>query len=165
MVDVDGHEGLFAIVDGAADDTVYRMVVNADCDYFCLYAGVLEPELAEVAPYLVQLTPDSQFMRWLIEEGWSHNWFVLLVSSVDLVALRRHFRKFLMVEDDLDRPMYFRYYDPRVMRTFLPTCNQNELDEFFGGFLDYIVESEDGTALIFYSLTAGNLKSELVPLL
>ena len=49
-----------------------------------------------------------------------------------LEELRRHFRKFLKVEDPKGKSLIFRYYDPRVLRVYLPTCNAMELQTVFG---------------------------------
>jgi len=46
--------------------------------------------------------------------------------------MRQHFRRFITVHDESGKPLLFRYYDPRVLRTFLPTCNAKELAEIFG---------------------------------
>jgi hypothetical protein len=39
-----------------------------------------------------------------------------------------------------------------VLCTFLPTCREDELREFFGPIDRWIAETEDGTALTIFSL-------------
>ena len=38
--------------------------------------------------------------------------------------------------------MIFRFYDPRVLRKFLPTCNADELQTFFGKVETFFAEDE-----------------------
>jgi hypothetical protein len=51
----------------------------------------------------------------------------------------------------------FRYYDPRVLRTYLPTCSQQDLGEFFGPVLNYVVEGEDPAELLRFQFAGGKL--------
>jgi hypothetical protein len=57
-------------------------------------------------------------------------------------ALRNHFRSFLRVPDETGRSLYFRYYDPRVRRDFLPESNSDELKTVFGPVISFLVEGE-----------------------
>ena len=59
-----------------------------------------------------------------------------------------HLRKIFIVEDDEGQEYFFRYYDPRVLRTFLPTCSKCQLDEFFGPIEVAICESSDGRSIL-----------------
>lgn len=68
-------------------------------------------------------------------------------SVVDLPTLRRHFRRFLRVKGPDDRILYFRFYDPRVMSVFLPTCQPEDLGVIFGSLHGYFCESE-GTGML-----------------
>lgn len=43
----------------------------------------------------------------------------------------------------------FRYYDPRVLRVYLPTCRPDELRTVFGPIRSYLVEGEDGSLIEF----------------
>jgi hypothetical protein len=45
--------------------------------------------------------------------------------------VRRHLRRFLMVEAEGDRQrMFFRFYDPRVMRTFAEVITPEQRVDF-----------------------------------
>jgi len=56
--------------------------------------------------------------------------------------------------------MLFRYYDPRVLRIYLPTCNAGELSTIFGPITGYIVEDADPWTLLRFSLDSGSLSKE-----
>ena len=57
----------------------------------------------------------------------------------------RHFRQFLRVRDEAGREFFFRFYDPRVLRVYLPTCNSEELRTFFGPVELFSMEGERRT--------------------
>jgi hypothetical protein len=52
-------------------------------------------------------------------EGWGKRWGIYLTSREKFVEVRRHFRRFLMVEfEETREQVYFRFYDPWVMGAF-----------------------------------------------
>jgi hypothetical protein len=124
---------IWMILDCARDQKqIFRFILGCHLDYRCLYSGTLHPALEMAAPYLLQLDVDSQETRRLIELSWGNSWGVFLKSETSLNSLRRHLREFLIVKDSKGRRMTFRYYDPRVLRTYLPTCTAEELRTVFG---------------------------------
>jgi hypothetical protein len=144
----------YAILDGASipELELPRVLWDMEPENICLYRGKLEPDLAATAPYLVALDRDAEFTRWVIEQGWGNHWgvFVLTPDTVELHVLRKHFRGFLMVRSPEGKLLYFRYYDPRVLRVYLPTCNEEEVRTLFGPVSAYVVEAEDPMgALVF----------------
>jgi hypothetical protein len=133
----------FTILDGASVPDLPANMANFDPEQTCLYRGELEPDMAEVAPYLAFLERDAPFTDWVISNGWGQHWGIFGVTWADLRELRKHFRKFLMVYDEAGKSLYFRYYDPRVLRVYLPTCNADELKTVFGPVESYLMEDED----------------------
>ena len=146
-------QGTYAILDAARDDKIYPALADADIESLCLYLGEKADELATVAPYLLSLTREDPFTQWLMNNGWGKSWGIFLRSSASLKELHRHFRKFLMVYDEKGTPLYFRYYDPRVLRVYLPTCNGSELQTLFGPVVRYCVEGKTERQLIEFSCT------------
>jgi len=155
---------VFAILDGARDERIYPHVIESTLEHCCLYRGELEPDLAAAAPYLVQLEPDAPFTGWMIAQGWGDSWGIFAKAPATLPELRRHFRRFLMVYDPNGNPLYFRYYDPRVLRVYLPTCNAEETAALFGPVERYFLEAEDANVLMQYRHTGGQLMPRHVSL-
>jgi hypothetical protein len=55
-----------------------------------------------------------------------------------------------MVEDDETRQrMYFRFYDPRVLREFMPIATLRQKDDLFEGVEAMLLEDETGEMLRF----------------
>jgi hypothetical protein len=143
-------ESAYAVLDGASIPDLLPNMLAAPEEHACLYRGELEPDLAEVAPYLVKLRQESSFTEWILSEGWGNHWGIFAVSQIGLEALRRHFRHFLRVKDPAGKVLYFRFYDPRVLRVYLPTCKRTEIKTVYGPISRYIAEDgKAGDALIF----------------
>jgi hypothetical protein len=69
-----------------------------------------------------------------------------------------------MVKDYKGRRLLFRYYDPRVLRVYLPTCLPNELETVFGPVKAYLVEGDGGGTLIQYRVDDRGLIEKVVRL-
>jgi hypothetical protein len=149
---------VYAILDGAAIPDLPMRLFEMRPSHVCLYRGELDDDLAEVAPYLVNLQRGTRFTSWILEEGWGKHWGIFVHSLHSLTEMRKHFRKFLTVHDENGNPMLFRFYDPRVLPTFLPTCEGEELELFFDKVKSFYAESDDAAELIRLQLPNGQLK-------
>ena len=131
---------LFAILDAAREPSVVDRLKGSGQEHQTLYDGAKGEELAAFGPWLVRLPPPADLLEGLVRDGWGESWGVYLTSEAGLSDVRRHLRKFLMAKLPDGRQMYFRFYDPRVLRTYLPTCKSDELASFFGPIRRYILE-------------------------
>ena len=155
---------VYAILDGASVPDLLNSLAQHQPEYECLYRGALRDDIAQVAPYLVRLDPTNDFTPWVVENGWGAHWGIFVMAEVELAFLRRHFRKFLTVFDPDGMPLLFRYYDPRVLRIYLPTCNSSELETIFGPTLCFLTEAEDPGLLLRFEHTDGSLAQEEISL-
>jgi hypothetical protein len=147
----------YAVLDGARDTRITRWVRTRAMDYTCLWAGKLDPVLEEVAPWLVHLHRREPATRELVELAWGNSWGVFCAANATMEQLRVHFRHILRVKDERGRRLIFRWYDPRVLRPYLPTCTGQELDAVFGPVDRLFAESEGGTQLLRYTRVGGVL--------
>jgi len=156
----------YAVLDGASiADLLDHLYGDPRPEFVCLYRGELEPDMAEVAPYLVQLKPEAPFTNWLLTEGWGKHWGIFALTKADVVAIRKHFRTFLMVKDPNGKQLYFRYYDPRVLRIYLPTCNRMEANVIFGLVERFVCEDKKPQTLLSFRLEDGMPRRETTKLL
>lgn len=155
---------LFAVLDGARDPRIVGRIHASISESACLYAGTLSPELAGAAPYLVRLYRDDWFCRALLDDGWGQAWGVFLESDASPPSLRRHLRQLLLVRDPLERRLVFRWYDPRVLRVYLPTCTREELRAVFGPVRSFVVEGDDAATLLRFTFDGERLVEARVPL-
>ena len=126
----------YAIIDAAQDKASPERAAAAGLQTQSLYEGELGRQLNDVAPHLVSLSLKDEFAGWLFD-NWGGNQVVLLQSRARFDDLRRHLRKFLLVKDEGGKKYRFRFYDPRVLRSFLPAGSYAEAKEFFGPIACY----------------------------
>ena len=123
-----------------------------------LYRGSIKSSLSLVAPYLFSFGNKNEFTEWIFSKGWGDAWGIISGSEVDFETCWKHFRKFLIVKKEDKQEFYFRFYDPRVLRLFLPTCDRNQISEFFGPINYFIIEGDSKNEGIKFSHRNGELK-------
>jgi hypothetical protein len=154
------RQNIWMILDGARSIEIFRMLLACHLEYACLYSGPLSPELEMAAPYLVQLDHGYKDTHQFISRAWGNSWGVFLRSETSLKKLRRHLREFLVVRDERGNRLVFRYYDPRVLRVYLPTCTASELRRVFGPIECFWMESGDPEELFKFDYRAMELKEK-----
>lgn len=142
---------LFAVVDACDSPAIqFKIAELGPTDTLCLYRGEVAPEILEIAPYLIKV--DEGLLEWMVETIWDEPWGIFIVSKSNTTTLLRHLRKFLLVQGEDGTSLYFRYYDPRVLLTFLPSCTPAELGTFFGPINAYGVMDYQNHHIIVYHL-------------
>jgi hypothetical protein len=148
---------IWMVVDAARHRRIFPMLQEYHLEYYCLYSGTLPPALEAVAPYLVLLDYDDREAHRFLQDAWGDSWGIFLKSAAHANALRRHLREFLVVRGPDGNRLVFRYYDPRVLRVYLPTCTAEELGTFFGPIDRVWVEGDDQGTLVEYGLHQSRL--------
>jgi Domain of unknown function (DUF4123) len=127
-----------------------------------LYKEKGEKILTPVAPYLFNYNNQPEFATWLSENGWGNSWGIFINTIASFEQLHHHFRRFLMVKTEEGKQLYFRFYDPRVLRIFLPTCDTKQLQELFGPVEQFICEDEDAAFALLFSFHNNKLITEKI---
>jgi hypothetical protein len=136
-----GPGALYAVLDGARDRGV-RAVAQGQLAR-CLYRGPMPRALADAAPCQVRLLPRHECTERYFKLGWRQSWGIVLAHTGTASTLYRHLRRFLRVRADDGRILAFRYYDPRVLRIYLPTCTPGELQRLFGPISAIAIEADE----------------------
>ena len=136
---------VYALLDGARDKRIEPLVNNSRLEHDCLYSGKLNYALKRAAPHIVKVEPNDKLFRTIVEEGWGNSWgiFAVVPPGVKMQTVRNNCRRLAKVEAPGGKTMVFRYYDPRVLRDFLPTCLPVEIKRIFGPVSVYVGEGED----------------------
>jgi pSer/pThr/pTyr-binding forkhead associated (FHA) protein len=143
-------ERLYAVLDAARSDRILVLLRESVETYRSLYEGVDGEVMSPAAPYLAELPRGSALLEHLVMEGWEGRWGIFFTCPRPFRDARRHLRHFLMVRDDDTRKrLYFRFYDPGVLREFLPLSTVRQRAEFFGEVTAFYAESERGALLKF----------------
>lgn len=77
--------------------------------------------------------------------------------ACDQNTLYNHLREVFISRDENGQEYFFRFYDPRVLRSFLPTCQSEELREFFGPIGRLVTDDELSEHYVIYSCSNGIL--------
>ena len=139
----DAECATFAVLDGAGiPDLLDRLYDAPALEFACLFEGDIAADVAEVAPYLVRILPGSGLGDWSLA-GWGEcrGIFAQGPATLELPALRRHFRKLAMAYETDLTPRLFRFYDPRVLRCQLAECGAGDLQKFFGPVQRFVIEN------------------------
>lgn len=145
---LEAGDAVYGIVDGAQD---LELAYEAKClygqDISSFFDGQAADALVEVAPYLVPIDRDGGYIEnWV--QRWGTNAGVLMIAVGDLEGLQAHLREIFIAKDENGQEYFFRYYDPRVLRSYLPTCTPEELTQFFGPIKRFLLEGDDGETLL-----------------
>ncbi|HEX9513134.1 MAG TPA: DUF4123 domain-containing protein [Puia sp.] len=121
-----------------------------------LFKDTKDEALIDVAPWVFQV--DNDLGKKLIDETDLSMQFTLLVeSNADINALSAHLRKFIYQTID-GREYFFRFYDSRVLKKFLPTCDKDQVLEFFGPVMQFIAGGDTREEAIRFRHDSGVLK-------
>lgn len=156
---------LYMLLDAARDPRIYGWLTELGeaIQQRSLYQGDIGDSLAHVSPYLVALRQDQAASLRFAEAGFGQSWGLFLTSAAGFDDVRRHLRKFNIVHREDGTSLVFRFYDPRVLRVFLPTCTETELRRFFGPIDSFLAENEEGDALLRFTLSGSALTQSRLP--
>ncbi len=154
-------EPIFGVLDAARSSRIITLLDESTDEVWSLYDGIQGAALESVAPHLVRFSHDSALLDRLVLEGWGLSWGIYFAASRPSKDVRRHLRRFLMVEpDDKKERLYFRYYDPRVLGDFLPLATPRQRSELFGDISSFLIERGDGELLRVDPFDMGSIEDE-----
>lgn len=134
---------VFAVFDAARMGDALATARQLHAGHSSLYSGPRAALLAEVAPHLFAFPVASALSHWYFAEGWGHAWGIFCHSAVPGPEVGQHLRRLLTVGLENAKSFYLRFYDPRVLRRLLPTCDADQLATFFGPIDYFWTEDED----------------------
>lgn len=136
---------VYAVLDGARDERIEMLPGLLGFEFVNLYGDEVGAELRSVAPVLVRLERGGVTEK-LLELAWGNAWGIFAVTpgGTGMARMARHFRRLLRVMDEAGEVLLFRFYDPRVLRSFLPTCDEAQRDEVFGPVRRFVIEAPGG---------------------
>jgi hypothetical protein len=134
----------YLLLDASRMKTALSEAKALNSNFRSLFKGRSEIDLEFVAPYIFSYVRGSEFSDWYMKNGWGKGWGIMLRSPASMDELHEHCRKFLLVEDEDKQELYFRFYDPRILSIFLPTCSSEQLKHFFGPIDYFMIENKDG---------------------
>jgi hypothetical protein len=155
---------LYTLLDAARESAGPYQAEQAGLECRSLFAGDLGDRIKEVSPYIIEFPVRSVFRQWWFEQ-WGNSIGVLVEAPVTLEELRRHFRTLTVVRGAEDKKKYFfRFYDPRVLRVFLPACTPDEVKQFFGPITAFYCEGDGGAEFVAFTLAKDGVSVKRWPI-
>ncbi len=152
-------EPLYVILDPGRETRIRAYLDAAGAPYAPLEA---EPDPGLRTPHLVGLSADSRLLDVLVKDGWGHGWGFYMNSLAGMEEVWRHLAGFLTVRSAHGCELRFRFYDPQILRVWLPAVSPRETAGFFGPLSRLIVEGETPqTALEFRPSALGPQQTAL----
>ena len=151
ILSVIGSTCNYAILDGAVSPAILDLLNQSGAYYQSLYEGEQSADIARYGPYVAQLQPERPFLPYLVKAAWGMFWGVFLGSDQSFEETRKHLRRFLIVDNGTGGKVLFRFYDPRVLRVFIPGCEPMQRKEFFGPIRCYFAEAEPAPGLTAFT--------------
>ena len=108
-----------------------------------LFSGKTGEMLDSVAPYLCNFEMSSIEFNTFLTRNENINWGIMIDTAMTFDQLHSHLRKFLYVKTEDGKKLYFRFYDPSVLPTFLRTCDVGQLQDFFGLVDHFLCKGEE----------------------
>ncbi len=141
---------VFAVVDACVDHELVMDKANRELNEskaINLFKNTYMESYTAAAPYLFSV--DRDFFHW-IEHLDQSRWGIFVLTKEKREALILHLQHFLMVALPNGSKGYFRYYDPRILKTYVLSCNAAELEQFFGPVRGFAVaEPEEQKTRLF----------------
>jgi hypothetical protein len=136
----------YAVLDAARDGWVLGLLREAVDETSCLFDPPEAQTLFRVAPFVVRLRAGSSLLEHLVRIGWGQAWGVFLGHDRPLSRVRCELQRVLeSTNPATGAPAYFRFYDPRVLRTHLRQSSVAARAELFGDVAWFVVEGADGS--------------------
>lgn len=126
-------EYLYMLIDTAQDPRIYPALVNSPHTRCCLFSEEqISDDVKAVSPFVVKIKRCDDFVSWCLREGLLRNWMVFFSSpQIHVSELRLHFKRYALAQTPDGKRYFFRYYDPRVLITFIAACDPKERQALF----------------------------------
>ncbi|WP_182912938.1 DUF4123 domain-containing protein [Paracoccus onubensis] len=121
----------YALLDAAQSPDIPICLEGFSNPARCLFDGDAYDNLAEVAPWLVELTRYSDVWDWFVEEGYGKDWGILIHSRLPLPRLKTQLKRFLRVEDEDSDVYFFKYYRPEIFNKYVPRFDSIQRSTFW----------------------------------
>jgi RHS repeat-associated protein len=145
----------YALIDCAAtsdfsgDDEIHTRLSRPDVEKHSLFTGQNAWAIDQVAPYLVRLDDQPLLQTWILEKGWGRIWAIFFASDAPVQTLLAHFQKLFDIQAENGRKVFFRFYDPQILRQFIPLLDPSEARAFFGPVTRFVAEDDERRPLVF----------------
>jgi hypothetical protein len=134
---------LYAVLDPARAPEIYPVMRALAPDNQCLF-GNLAPEVSQVSPHVMALPEGGKLLTWWRAAGRGQAWGIACRTAIGLDGLRVHLKKFTRARLPDSSLVLFRFWDPRVLSTYLQVASPAERARFFGPINAIYADNAEG---------------------
>ncbi|PWC16195.1 DUF4123 domain-containing protein [Brenneria roseae subsp. roseae] len=149
---VDEHEKnlhTYLLLNAAASPDIAICLEGFAPSYRSLFDVSVLDNLGHVAPYLVQINAHSDVLDWWLADGYMRQWGIIVRSTLPLIPLVRHFKKFTKVINN-GKTYFFRFYQPKAFNQFIPRLTPAQQADFFAPLYAVYTETTDESAQLMH---------------
>lgn len=170
--DAQGLLKTYAVLDAAKLQWGRSEIEASRLNFRCLFKGKAEEALSDVAPYLIELCPDSDFTQKLFTYNsrmpdamtgvhlWHKAPAIYLRSSLPLEALWQHLRRFTQLQDNNGKRYFFRFYDPIWIEALIKALGPERSSHLFSNKIACILAILPEGESVLLSLNHSHIKGE-----
>jgi len=143
------HYPTYVVIDAIHRSDISVLFDAYDLNWRCLWKGESAERFALQAPYIAELREGSEFVDWLLLNGFGKGWGIFLRSHFSLDALAHHLRKFNQVYSEVDKTwLMFRYYSPTTVNQLLPYLPGSDFVDFMRPISQLVSENGNASLLV-----------------
>ena len=150
---------VFCLVNCPADARIAELLALNSEQKASLHGGSPDAAAEESGPYIVQVGRYSLLLQTLVDEGWGKGWASYLISDASFGEVCQHFSRFYEVQIEAGE-VYFRFYDPAVLRAFLDAGSPEELRTFFAPVSEWVLETAAADEMLRVHISGGSITAE-----
>jgi hypothetical protein len=142
----------FALVDGVRNRAAIEAVRASDPERArSVLVGRRNSDLDACAPHLLWLPMVRSLAKEIVLDAASESECVFLEAQAPFAEVARHLRRQLVVESEDGSSKLFRFFDPAILRTYLPTLSERESSRFFGPITSFYIVTRGARSLVPYA--------------
>lgn len=125
-------KNLYALYDAAQDNSLLIDLQKNNIPHDCLFSGVKELTLRNVAPYLLSCHQFEQNTSDFVDNIWHRGVTMLVESAASVEQVKLQLKKNTFIKNSEGVECYFRYYDARAFSRFMRLATNEQLGNLFG---------------------------------
>ena len=142
---------VYAVLDAARIFGLPERLSASGHQSVCLFQGAALDEMADIAPWLVQLDPDAPLLRALFATDperrhpaalWDAGAGICVAAPYDIAAMRTHLRRFVRVRDDAGQWFFLRFWQPEVALDLAHCLSPQNARQLFGGLRVVVLDHD-----------------------
>lgn len=161
------QRGLLDVLRGLADPifaVLDRSAASSFLDAVRSAGGAVEALSETTGACLTSVNAESRIAAQLAADGWGKGWGIYVTSHQPLAIVRNHLRRFqtLLTQDGAE--FQFRFFNPTLLRGFLPTLSGEEAKTLFGPISAILTEGATADELMLFMPGPSGVLEKTLPL-